>query len=734
MRLSRLIFAVSLLLAAGLPARAGSSFYETDHVRVELLVPGSKLDNGNWNDAGLYFKLEPGWHIYWMNPGDAGEPPHIQWTLPTGITAGPMQFPAPKRLPLGPLMDYGYEDEVLFPLKLHVAKNVKAGPVTLHAKVDWLVCRGSCIPGKAELEVNLEVLDHPNKSAALAADSAIFRRFAGSIPQQLPKNSKPIFQVMLEEIELKIDTGRTETEATFFPKDQDIIDNPAPQKFGCCMAKGLTLGLKKDANFKTPLKQLRGVLKLSGGRAYEIVALPGEIFFPDGISSMPKQVPSQASPVSTIQPSLTTATQTSDRMQQIPFAWSLLLKTTGLALLGGLLLNLMPCVFPVLFLKGLALVHTGHRELHRLRAHGLVYAAGILVSFWALVGVLLGLRAAGTTLGWGFQFQSPVFLALMAGLLFFLGLSLAGQFEIGLTLTSAGGSLAAKQGYTGSFFTGVLAVVVATPCTAPFMGAAIGYALAQSAAVTFAVFTALALGLAAPYVALTLQPAWTRLLPKPGAWMEVLRQAVAVPIFATVIWLAWVLAQAYGAGALAALLASFLLLAIAGWFLGRWPARRWAAVVAVILVFGVIIISVFAPRRLTTAAETLAPPEISGLWQPWSEQAVSRSLAAGQPVFVDFTASWCLSCQVNERVALSQPEVVQAFQARNVVLMKADWTRHDEAITQALTALGRSGVPAYALYAPGGTSPQLLPEVLTPGIVMDALSKLPKTTTKTNGG
>jgi thiol:disulfide interchange protein DsbD len=303
-----------------------------------------------------------------------------------------------------------------------------------------------------------------------------------------------------------------------------------------------------------------------------------------------------------------------------------------------------------------------------------------------------------------------------------------------LTLTSAGGTLAAKQGYTGSFFTGVLAVVVATPCTAPFMGAAIGYALAQSAAVTFAVFTALALGLAAPYVALTLQPAWTRLLPKPGAWMEVLRQAVAVPIFATVIWLAWVLAQAYGAGALAALLASFLLLAIAGWFLGRWPARRWAAVVAVILVFGVIIISVFAPRRLTTAAETLAPPEISGLWQPWSEQAVSRSLAAGQPVFVDFTASWCLSCQVNERVALSQPEVVQAFQARNVVLMKADWTRHDEAITQALTALGRSGVPAYALYAPGGTSPQLLPEVLTPGIVMDALSKLPKTTTKTNGG
>ena len=356
----------------------------------------------------------------------------------------------------------------------------------------------------------------------------------------------------------------------------------------------------------------------------------------------------------------------------------------------------------------------------------MVYTAGILVSFWALVGVLLGLRAAGATLGWGFQFQSPVFLALMAGLLFFLGLSLAGQFEIGLTLTSAGGSLAAKQGYTGSFFTGVLAVIVATPCTAPFMGAAIGYALAQSAAVTFAVFTALALGLAAPYVALTLQPAWTRLLPKPGAWMEVLRQAISVPIFATVIWLAWVLAELMARVRLLALLTSFLLIAIAGWFLGRWPAKRWAAAVAGLILLSVVGLSIFVSRNMITAPETLSAPEMQGLWQPWSEEAVSRSLATGQPVFVDFTASWCLSCQVNERVALHRPEVVQAFQAKNVVLMKADWTRHDEAITQALAALGRSGVPAYALYTPGHSEPELLPEVLTPGIVTDALNKLPK--------
>jgi thiol:disulfide interchange protein DsbD len=409
------------------------------------------------------------------------------------------------------------------------------------------------------------------------------------------------------------------------------------------------------------------------------------------------------------------------------FALGVLMRTFALAFLGGLLLNLMPCVFPVLFLKGLALVHTGHKELHKLRAHGLVYAAGILVSFWALVAVLLGLRAAGATLGWGFQFQSPIFLSLMAGLLFFLGLSLAGQFEIGLTLTSAGGSLAAKQGYTGSFFTGVLAVVVATPCTAPFMGAAIGYALAQSALVTFAIFTALALGLAAPYVALTLQPAWTRLLPKPGAWMEVLRQAVAVPIFVTVIWLAWVLAAAYGAGILAALLSSFLLLAIAGWFLGRWPAKRWSTIVAALILIGVIALAVFGQRLVGESAAKSASTELNSTasgWQPWSADAVSRYQAQGRPIFVDFTAAWCLSCQVNERVALNRPEVQQAFKSANVVLLRADWTRHDEAITQALAALGRSGVPAYALYTPGATNPQLLPEVLTPGIVINALTRL----------
>jgi thiol:disulfide interchange protein DsbD len=488
-------------------------------------------------------------------------------------------------------------------------------------------------------------------------------------------------------------TGKSESAAQFFPSEQNLIDNPAPQ-VAAPLGQGVVLTLKKDANLAVAPAKLTGVVELSGGRAYEIAALPGTV--------------PVAAPVANS---------------------SGVLKAAGLAFLGGIILNLMPCVFPVLFIKGLSLVNSSGEEKHKQRGHGLVYTAGIVVSFWALVAALLGLRAAGATLGWGFQFQSPVFVALMAGLLFFLGLSLAGQFEIGLTLTSAGGGLAQKQGYAGSFFTGVLAVIVATPCTAPFMGAAVGYALAQSAVVTFAIFTALALGLALPYLLLTLQPAWTRLLPKPGAWMEVLKQATAVPIFATVIWLAWVLAQTRGATGVAALLAMFLLLAVAGWILGRWPAKRIPSIAAGLVIVGAVALGVYGVNTLAgpVSASAGGAEAAGSRWEPWSQAAVDKYRAAGRPVFVDFTASWCLSCQVNERVALRTTAVDDAFKKANVALLKADWTSHDDAISQVLTSLGRSGVPAYALYASNssGDTPVLLPEVLTPGIVIDALSKIP---------
>ena len=720
MRRLWLMFVLLTAFGATLAARAGSSSADAPHLHVQLVFPDDNLYRGVSNDAGLYFKLEPGWHVYWKNAGDSGEPPHIRWTLPSGITAGRMQFPAPKRLPLGPLMDFGYEDEVLFPIGVEVAEPVKPGPVLLKAHVDWLVCREVCIPGKADLEKQLRVASAEEPSAE-SSDHGLWARLGNDLPQPLPAGDAAAFQASATGFRLAVDTGQRETQAEFFPEDEDVLDNPAPQ-IARPTANGLILDLKKDANLKAAPAQLRGVLELSGGRSYEIAAMPSGVAMPApsggaasfGVAGVEK-MPATAS----------------------AFSFAALLSTAFFAFVGGLLLNLMPCVFPVLFLKGLALVNSGSEERHRLRAHGLVYTAGILVSFWSLVALLLGLRAAGARLGWGFQFQSPVFLLLVAGLLFFLGLSLAGQFEIGLTLTSAGGALvtgngAAKPGYAGSFFTGVLAVVVATPCTAPFMGTAIGYALAQPAAVTFAIFTALALGLAAPYVALTLQPAWTRLLPKPGAWMEILKHAVSVPIFATVICLAWLVAQAYGAALVSALLAIFLLLAVAGWFLGRWPARRWATMVSVLLLLTALAACITAPRELAVAPTTsipqvegFAPRGGSGAWQPWSADAVQQALAGGQPVFVDFTAGWCLSCQVNERVALNQPEVMRAFGESNVALFKADWTREDPAITEALAALGRSGVPVYALYVPGEESPRLLPQVLTPGIVLDAIQTLP---------
>ena len=723
MRLAQLIFGVGFLLSAGFPALAASNAVDAPHVHVQLVVPSSALLPAGSTEAGLYFKLEPGWHVYWKNAGDSGEPPHMKWTLPPGISASPLQFPAPKRLPLGPLMDFGYEDEVLFPFTFKVASNAPSGPAALHAKVDWLVCREVCIPGKTELETIRPVTTNAPKAATVDPDASLYARLSNRIPPAPPSTFKAGFQPTPTGFRLTAITGQKETEGSFFPADQNILDNPAPEKV-TPTAKGLTLDLKKDANLASNPAELRGVLELSNGRAYDIAVHAGA---PGAAVPAPQPSPEAAgSAIPTS--SANTANSANSAVPSAPG----LARITALAFLGGLILNLMPCVFPVLFLKGLALVQSGTEERHRLRMHGLVYTAGILVSFWILVAVLLALRGAGAHLGWGFQFQSPVFLSLMAGLLFFLALSLAGQFEIGLSLTSAGGGLAAKQGYAGSFFTGVLAVIVATPCAAPFMGVAIGYALAQPAAVTFAVFTALALGLAAPYLVLALQPAWTRILPKPGAWMEVVRQAVSVPIFGTVIWLAWVLANAYGATVLAALLVGFLLIAIAGWFLGRWPAKRWATGVASVILVAVIGWNILVPNAVViprfSADKVLTMRlEPGSYWDVWSQEKVNHYLSEGRPVFVDFTASWCLSCQVNERVALGKPEVRKAFTDANVALLRADWTQHDDAITEALAKLGRSGVPAYVLYVPGEAQPRLLPEVLTPGIVTDALNKLPHT-------
>ncbi len=670
------------------------------HLSVDLVSLSGSIQPGASLPAGLHFVLDKGWHVYWVNAGDSGEPPRIQWQLPAGITAGPLQFPAPTRLPLGPLMDFGYENEVLFPLTLQAAPGLKA-PSTeqLSAHVVWLVCREVCIPGKADLALPLEVTRQPGVPDAAA--QALFTRFRARLPQPLPASAKAIFAATPSGFTLAVTgiPGQSIESAQFFPLEQNQISNPAPQavrKIG----NGLEILLKKDENLSGKPAQLNGVLHLADGLAYQVHAQPGAV------------------PASTEAAAAIASAGSSGGLVNF-------LRIVLLAFAGGAILNLMPCVFPVLFIKGLALVDSSNEARGRMRAHGVAYALGILVSFWAVVGVLLALRAGGHQLGWGFQFQSPSFLAIIALLLFFLGLSLAGMFEIGLTLTSKGSALAEQRGYGGSFFTGVLATVVATPCTAPFMGAAVGFALAESAAAAFAIFTALALGLAAPYLLLTLNPAWTRLLPRPGAWMEVLKQATAAPIFITVIWLVWLFTQAAGVNALAGLLAGFLLLAVAAWILGRWPARRYATLSSVLVIALAAALPIYAlrafPARESAAAGSNSASQDA--WKPFSQTAVEKYQAQGRPVFVDFTARWCLSCQVNERVVLDRDDVRRRLRDSGIVLLRADWTRHDEDIGQALSKLGRSGIPTYVIYRPGEPA-RILPEVLTPGIIFNALDGL----------
>ena len=681
---------------------------KAQHLTAEMVSLGPAIAPGGAQTVGLVLTIEEHWHVYWINAGDSGEPPKITWTLPPGITAGPMRFPIPERLPLGPLMDYGYEDEVAFPVTISAGPSVKPGPAHLDAQVSWLVCAQVCIPGKAHMGIDLQVqpgAPSPSQEPLLGALGEAITL----IPKPLPAGDKFSVAADGQQFRLTLVDGKREGDGEFYPYDKDptdLIVNAAEQNIEA-QRDGIQLYVKRSPELTTLPATLHGVFKLSDTVAYDVSAPVEQV-----ASVLPATPPKSASGA---------------------------MGAIGLAFVGGLILNLMPCVFPVLFLKGLALVQSASspetaRSNHLLR-HGLVYALGILVSFWVIVAVLLVVRAGGIHAGWGFQLQSPMFVAALAAFLFFFALSLAGQFDIGLSLTSVGGELAQKQGYAGSFFTGVLATVVATPCTAPFMGAAVGFALAQSGAVTFAVFTALALGLAAPYVLLSWQPAWARLLPKPGAWMEVFKHITAAIFFGTAIWLAWVYGQLYAAGdgvnQIALLLSCFLVLAIAGWVLGRWPAQWRSGIPSAILILLALAIPLSQARHAdrvsaqasATSASTTTP--LGPLaWQPYSEQLLDSARSAGHPVFIDFTAAWCLSCQFNEHAVLEAPDIQQALSSHNVTLLKADWTNNDPVITQKLASVGRAGVPTYVLYpgAPNSTA-DVLPELLTKNLVMAAIQR-----------
>jgi len=596
-------FLFFLLLGIAAPVLAGP--VKTLQAEVELVAERDALVPGEPITVALRLAAIPGWHTYWRNPGDSGEPTRIEWRLPPGFVAGEIEWPAPVRIPVGPLMNFGYKGEVLLLTRVLPPAGLAADrPVTLRAKAFWLVCEVQCLQQDAELSVELPVARKTAEDARWGKPIAAARE---RLP--VPAPAQWLFSAKAEDggasLAISPPSGVELKEAFFLPFEEGKVEPAAPQALAR-EGEGYRLRLRAAAQPVGAFERINGVLLLQE-------------------KSWVVDVPITAR-----------------------FADLGLVAALVLAFAGGLLLNLMPCVLPVLSIKVLGFAQGGDARV----SHALLYSAGVLVSFWLLAAALIALRALGNQLGWGFQLQSPVAVALLAAFFLALALNLSGLFEFRFSF--AGGS-------SGHFLSGVLAVVVASPCTAPFMGAALGYAVFESGWRAFAVFTALGLGMALPYAALAAAPGWRRHLPKPGPWMPRLKRWLAVPLYATVIWLAWVLVQ-----------------------------------------------------------QTTPPSAPHAAWEPYSAERLAALTAAGKPVFIDFTAAWCVTCQVNERVVLARDDVMQAFRDRGVTLVRADWTRRDPEIARALTALGRSGVPTYAMYKPG-RPPELLPELLTPERVLAAL-------------
>ena len=688
-----------LALLCWLPALAAAQ-EPTAHARVSLLADVRGVLPGQPFSVGVRFEIDRGWHIYWQNPGDSGQAPRIDWQLPPGFAAGDVEWPYPEQVSPPPVVTYGYARQVVLPVTMTPPPGL-AGPVTVRARVQYLVCKDLCLPEQAELALELPVLDRaqpdPAGQRAIAAARA-------RLPRQWPA--------------LTVDAARFERHVylswpaalgsgavRFFPDREGQFRHSAGQVLER-VGDRLRLTLTATA---LPLERLTGVLVdprgWDGAGRVPAVAVDVPVRLLD-------QAPAAGQPVAA-------------RAKQPATGGMGLALAAGLALLGGLILNLMPCVFPVLSVKVLSFIQLAHGDPGRVRRHGLAFLAGVLVSFWLLAGLLLALRAAGGGVGWGFQLQSPGFVAAMALLLTAVGLNLLGAFEVGLGLARLAGSAPQPAGYPGSFLTGVLAVLVATPCTAPFMGTALGFALARPAPEALAIFTALGLGMALPYLLLAEMPGLLARLPRPGAWMVTLRQGLAFPLFATAVWLAWVLGRQAGVDAVALLLLAALGVGLAAWGAGHLQrgTRRWLPGAVVLAGLGIAAVLGFAAamRPVESAAPVRAASPAAGIdWQPWSAPRVTELRAAGRPVFVDFTAAWCISCQVNKQVALDTPAVARRFAELGVVALQADWTRYDPAITEALAGFGRSGVPLYVYYPPGG-EPKLLPAVLTPATVLAAL-------------
>jgi thiol:disulfide interchange protein/DsbC/DsbD-like thiol-disulfide interchange protein len=674
---------------------------EAPRVRVELVSEVAAIAPGQTFWVALHQRIVTGWHTYWMNPGDSGEAPRIEWSLPPGFTVGEFAWPLPDRIRVGSAMTYGYSESVILPIPVTPPADLVPGTrVSLTGQASWLVCEKICIPEEAPLALTLPVV--MGAPAVDARGAALITAARRSIPTQSPWRAS--FAATTQDVTLMVDAPGLApdriSEVWFYPARWGAIDLTAPQR-ARIDAAGITIDVARGPLTEASAAPIEGVLavveRLDGGtvrHGFSMTASPTGV----GVTR--------------------------------PTSLASLLSALGLALAGGLVLNLMPCVLPVLSIKALGLVQLAGGRAATLARHGLAYTAGVLVSFAIVAGALIALRATGERLGWGFQLQSPAFVTLLAWLFFTMALSLSGAIVVSTRFTGAGQALTERPGHVGSFATGALATVAATPCTAPFMGAAVGFALAQPWPTALLVFEALGLGLALPYLLLTLVPAWRRLLPKPGPWMTRLKQLLAFPLYASAAWLVWVVSQQAGSHGVGAALAGVVLIAFASWLhqsLGGVRALwRRVATVAVVAVLPALIVGMVALAPLGAGARSATPADEGLGWEPFSPERLAAARASGKPVFVNFTAAWCVTCLVNERVALRSSAVADAFAKKGVVALKADWTARDPMISRILGSLGRSGVPLYALYPPGSpsTAPTLLPQLLTEGTVIEAIDKI----------
>ncbi|MDR3418306.1 MAG: protein-disulfide reductase DsbD family protein [Nevskia sp.] len=706
MRLISLVGPLSALLILLAPP-APAAPVRTEHVEAELIAENQSLRAGGDNWLALRIVPDEGWHVYWRNPGDSGLATSLSWTLPAGVSAGELQWPYPHRSTLGDIANYGYDKETLLPVALQLPADWAGGPtLPLHAKAKWLVCKDICIPGSADLALELPVVP---AGAPIAADPRWRDAFSSArteLPQPAPADWKVQFAVhggagegdfSLAVKGVRLSAGGV---IEFFPYASDLVKHSAPQRIANSAEHGLRISQKLGEYFARVPAQVDGVLVVHDGsavKAWEIHAQPGAV----------AAVPQAAAGAST---------QAGAAANGAPV--SLLLALLS-ALLGGLILNLMPCVFPVLSIKAISLIEARGKVARHQRAHAVIYTLGVLTTFGGLAGLLLALRGSGAAVGWGFQLQQPVFVTLLAYLFFAMGLSMSGLVQFGTRFMGVGQGLAADEGYRGSFFTGVLAVVVASPCAAPFMGTALGYALSQPPVIAIAVFVALGLGLALPFLLIGFFPRLGALLPRPGAWMETFKQVMAFPLYFSVVWLVWVLGGITDRNGMAIALLGLTLLAFALW-LWNHPSRvaqtfKLAAMLGALALLASPQIRTIPEAGGNGSAQASARP-----YEPWSEPRVTELRGQGRTVFVDFTADWCITCKVNERVALKSGTVQKAFGEQQVAWLQGDWTRADPAITELLAHYGRSGVPLYLLYIKGG-EPKVLPQILTPAIVLNYL-------------